>query len=139
MTITSRSAVMPVYTYTTFDDPSANSDTEATGINNTGQIAGLFRDNRGGTHGFLLSGGTYTAIDDPLATTETRAQGINNAGQIVGWYANNSGSHGFLLANGLYAALDDPSATQGTTAFGINNRPGRRDLPECQWLPRLPP
>ena len=59
---------MPVYTYTTLDDPSTlGATTFANDINNAGQIVGDYRNNSG-THGFLYSGGTDTAIDDPLAT-----------------------------------------------------------------------
>ena len=72
---------MPVYTYTTIDDPSATSQgTTAFGINDAGQIVGS-----SGDHGFLLSGGTYTALNDPLGF-DTTAFGINASGQIVGSY-----------------------------------------------------
>jgi len=85
---------MPVYTYTTLDDPFAvGATTPALGINSTGQIVGNYR-NFGGTHGFLYSGGTDTAIDDPLATGVTIAFGINTSGQIVGDY-NDGTTHGF--------------------------------------------
>jgi hypothetical protein len=87
--------VMPVYTYTTVDDPLATLS-QAAGINDSGQIVGLYFSNA--FHGFLYSGGTFTALDDPLATISTIAQGVNNAGQIVGWYINASGTHGFLLS-----------------------------------------
>src|SRR5438034_10744764 len=87
---------MPVYTYTTLDDPLAVASTGAWGINSTGQIVGLYR-NFGGTHGFLYSGGTYTPIDDPFATDFTAALGINNLGQIVGEYNDATGLHGLLL------------------------------------------
>ena len=33
---------MPVYTYTTLDDPSANNNTQAFGINASGQIVGFY-------------------------------------------------------------------------------------------------
>jgi uncharacterized membrane protein len=76
---------MPVYTYTTLDDPLASAgNTQAYGINSTGQISGSYS-NASGAHGFLYSGGTYTTLDDPLATNGTSAQGINDMGQIVGW------------------------------------------------------
>ena len=71
---------MPVYMYTTFDDPSATVGTFGNGINDTGQIVGNIT-NAGSQDGFLLSGGTYTAIDDPSATNQTVAQGINDAGR----------------------------------------------------------
>jgi probable HAF family extracellular repeat protein len=71
---------MPVYTYTTLDDPSATNSTVPQGINASGQIVGYYN-NVSGTHGFLLSGGVYTIIDDPLATNGTLAQGINASGR----------------------------------------------------------
>ena len=57
---------MPVYTYTTFDDPlaSGGDGTHAAGINDTGQIVGTY-DDASGVHGFLLSGGSYTTLDAP--------------------------------------------------------------------------
>jgi probable HAF family extracellular repeat protein len=114
---------MPVYSFTTFDDPLAfTGKTDALGINDTDQIVGNYRDASGGRHGFLLSGGTYTTLDDPLATN-TFASGINASGQIVGYYRDASGGfHGFLLSGGTYTTLDDPLAFAGTTrAFGIND------------------
>ena len=63
---------MPVYTYTTLDDPLATNGTVAYGINATGQIVGSYT-NVSGAHGFLLSGGTYTTLDDPLGTNGTGA------------------------------------------------------------------
>src|SRR6266566_1895902 len=114
---------MPVYNFSTFDDPSATSfvGTQAFGINGSGQIVGAYA-NGSGNHGFLLSGGVYASVDDPLATFGgTQAFGINGSGQIVGAYANGSGNHGFLLSGGVYASVDDPLATfGGTQAFGIN-------------------
>jgi probable HAF family extracellular repeat protein len=74
---------MPVYTYTTLDDPFALSGTQAFGINAAGQIVGTYS-NAGGNHGFLYSSGTYTILDDPLANQGTTASGVNAAGMIVG-------------------------------------------------------
>src|SRR5437660_3829002 len=110
---------MPVYNFSTFDDPSATSfvGTQAFGINGSGQIVGAYA-NGSGNHGFLLSGGLYTTLDDPLATHGTLATGINASGQIVGYYATNTGltgNHGFLYnANGathttIYAPLAAPT------------------------------
>jgi probable HAF family extracellular repeat protein len=48
---------MPVYMYTSLDDPFALSGTQAMGINATGQIVGSYL-NAGGNHGFLYSSGT---------------------------------------------------------------------------------
>ena len=106
---------MPVYTYTTLDDPLAlaTGSTSAQGINASGQIVGFYQ-NAGGFHGFLYSGGTYTTLDDPSATNGTLAQGINDAGQIVGHYQGASGPHGFLLTITL-----NPAPPAGTTAHMI--------------------
>jgi probable HAF family extracellular repeat protein len=111
---------MPVYTYTTLDDPSANNFTQAYGINASGQIVGEYIDASNHTHGFLYSNGTYTTLDGPLATG-TIALGINDLGQVVGSYNDASGTHGFLYNNGTYTTLNDPLATTNTTAFGIND------------------
>src|SRR5712671_3985436 len=116
---------MPVYNYTTLDDPSGVGQTNATGINASGQIVGWYFTAGPVRHGFVYSGGSYTALDDPSAGSMvgqgTLANGINATGQIVGSYTNNSGSHGFLYSGGTYTTLDDPSATNGTQASGIND------------------
>jgi probable HAF family extracellular repeat protein len=113
---------MPVYTYTTIDDPLAiggTGGTQAFGINDFGQIVGEYTGG-GAVHGFLYSGGTYVTLDDPLATGLTAAFDINNLGQIVGSYFNNTGTHGFLLTGGTYITLDVVGATS-TQATGIND------------------
>src|SRR5919206_362905 len=105
---------MSTYTYSTLDDPSANwsvthsngytsnGSTNASGINNAGQIAGYYTASNGNAYGFLLSGGTYTTIDDPLATG-TVPQGINDAGQIVGYYHDSQGNYfNFLDSGGTF-------------------------------------
>src|SRR6266700_2483661 len=113
---------MPVYNFSTFDDPSATSfvGTQAFGINDSGQIVGAYA-NGSGNHGFLLSGGLYGTLDDPSATLGTQAFGIIRSGHIVGVYADGSGNHGFLYNpnGGTYTTLDDPLATNGT--FAITN------------------
>jgi len=111
---------MPVYTFTTFDDPSASTpSTLAHGLNDMGQIVGTYISSSK-EHGFLLSGGTYTIIDDPLGAQRTEAWGISGAGQIVGDYVDASSNfHGFFYTGGTYITIDFPGAT-GSEAFGIN-------------------
>ena len=71
-------------------------NTQAYGINSTGQISGSYSNASGG-HGFLYSGGTYITLDDPSANVGgTSAVGINAFGQVVGIYGSTSGPHGFL-------------------------------------------
>src|SRR5205085_3290340 len=118
---------------TTLDDPLAGptGDTEAYGINHSGQIVGF-----SSARGFLYSNNTYTTIDDPSATGPggTVATGINVAGLIVGYYYTDGSvqdptqvAHGFLYNpnDHTYTTLDDPFASSanggGTQAFGINN------------------
>lgn len=110
---------MPIYKYTTLDDPFANGGigTHAVGINNAGQIVGEYSDGSG-IHGFLFSGGTYTTLNDPLAPTFTEVFGINGAGQIVGDYVPGGG---FLLSGGTYTTLNPPGSVS-TIAEDINNK-----------------
>jgi probable HAF family extracellular repeat protein len=111
---------MPVYTYTTLNDPSATTGTKAFGINDAGQIVGGYDAGSIGTvHGFLLSGGTYTTLDDP-GTDQTQLSRINNAGEIAGFYFT-PGIQGFQYINGSYFPIDDPLAT-ATLAEGINDQ-----------------
>jgi probable HAF family extracellular repeat protein len=95
---------------------------EATGINNSGQIVGFFVDAT--VHGFFLDvGGSFTTIDVPGATS-TSAFGINDSGQIMGIFFDTTGtSHGFLLdTSGSITTIDVPGASgRETFARGINN------------------
>src|SRR5260370_35238129 len=102
---------MPVYIYTTLDDPSATNGTFGNGINDAGQIVGNIT-NSSGNHGFLLSGGTYTAIDDPSANNQTFPEGINAAGQIAGYYPNTPATeHPVHLATTVNPPPPNRSAT----------------------------
>jgi uncharacterized membrane protein len=106
-------------TFTPIDVPGASA-TAAWGINAAGRIVGLYVDNDGAEHGFLLDKGTFTTIDVPGASA-TAAFGINAAGRIVGAYDDMSGAeHGFLLdKEGTFTPIDVPGATF-TAAIGIN-------------------
>ena len=84
--------------WTTLNDP-LGINTECEGINNKGQIVGIYFAN-GIEHGFLASkvNGQYvfTDVDDPLGVKGTGALGINNHGEIVGIYYDAGGNlHGF--------------------------------------------
>jgi hypothetical protein len=81
-------------TYTTLDVPGA-ALTVAQGINDSGQIAGLYQDSNGTFHGFVRNDGTYVTIDVPGATL-TQIKGINNAGHMAGYFEDATGTHGFL-------------------------------------------
>jgi probable HAF family extracellular repeat protein len=112
------------YTFTTIDVPfSGATASVANGINNSGQIVGIYGSLSGG-HGFLYDAGGFTHIDVPGANN-TNPSGINDDGQIVGYYSVGFDSefrpHGFLYVAGVFTPLDVPDATH-TQAFGINNR-----------------
>ena len=106
------------YTFTTLVVPGARF-TDASGINNAGQVVGVFSDSRGVFHGFINTGGTFTTLDVPGAG-ETDAFGINNAGQVVGFFGDSGGQHGFINTGSTFTTLDVPGASL-TGADGINN------------------
>ena len=119
---------MSVYTYTTLDNPSAASTTQPLGINDAGQVVGIFDLPIifSTYYSFLYSGGAYTTLSDPSSTafngSGTFAYGINAFGQIVGYYQGRNGNgrnEGFLYSGGNYTTLDDPLATISTEPAGI--------------------
>lgn len=126
-------------------DPPGSVFTMLMGINDAGDISGLFRDS-GGEHGFVLQHkhrhhsvdkhrrGEVTVIDYPGAAW-THARGINAQGDIVGTYGRpgepsflvNPASlyyHGFFRSRkGQFAAIDYPghlyTIPQRITSTGI--------------------
>jgi probable HAF family extracellular repeat protein len=88
--------------------------TEATGINDAGDVVGDYRSTTDGVfHGFLFRNGLFTTFGSDLG-----AHDINNTGQIVGCYA--LCSHGFLLSGAAFTSIDVPGAVS-TQATGIND------------------
>jgi len=101
-------------------DPPGSTDTRAFGINNTGQIVGLYITADSRTHGFLLSHGGYTTIDVP-GSIRTNALAIDVHGQIVGRYDTPDGrAHGYLLSNGVFTTIDVPGAAGFTVVTDIS-------------------
>jgi probable HAF family extracellular repeat protein len=103
--------------FTVIDVPGA-ANTEASGINDRGQIVGVFFDASGAAHGFVLENGLFTLIDAD-AGGPTLVSGINNRGQIVG--TTGFPPRGFLFENGAFTVIAVPGASF-TGAFGINRR-----------------
>lgn len=113
--------------YTSVDVPIAKYGTEVRGINDYGQMTGVFvNDVSPNVHSFLYDGSIFTTLDIPAAGDVgflhgTQANDINNSGQIVGFYGDNSGlTHGFLYGGGSYTTLDVPNS-KFTSATGIND------------------
>lgn len=92
--------------------------TSAEGVNDSGQIVGLYTDSSGVLHGWELSGGQFTAINVP-SSGWTAAEGINDAGDIVGSYYL-GGTLGFEYSGGTYTTIQVPNA-EYTEPVGINN------------------
>jgi probable HAF family extracellular repeat protein len=117
------------YIITTVDFPSTAKTvavkTEALGINENGQIVGLYVDATNVTHGFLAQDTGFTTIDDPLGSTmpgigSSVATGINDPGQIVGYYFDASHhAHGFLDSKGTFTTIAGPSGATDTFVEGI--------------------
>jgi hypothetical protein len=107
----------PLYTYTTIDVPGAT-NTEANGINSSGQIVGDYLGANDTQNGFLLNKGVYTTLDGPGGNyvPDAGASGINAMGQVVGSYYTGYDLIGFLYRNGAYTTI-----AAGVGANAINN------------------
>jgi hypothetical protein len=113
-------------------DPPGSIFTFLQGVNDPGDVSGVFIDTRG-AHGFLLRDGQVTVIDYPGAAW-TWARGINSQGEIVGTYGEPGETfptsptalayHGFLLSRkGQFQRLHYPGhlyeIPQRITSTGI--------------------
>jgi hypothetical protein len=132
-----RSAVAPTSDGTTFnrhivlwrsfDVPEGVNGTASTGINDLGEITGVYFDSNGNQHGFLRKpGGEFVPFDVPHVSSGTSPNGINNQGDIVGYYTDAAGAtHGFVRsARGRFKNIDDPNSTSSppfTIAQAIND------------------
>ncbi len=95
---------------------------EATGINTSGQIVGIYLDASGVQHGFLDNAGVVTNIDNPAALpSQTTPLDLNDGGEIVGEYEDSTlVVHGFWTTDGVtFNNVDFPAATS-TVASGVN-------------------
>ncbi len=108
----------PPYTFTKIQVPGAMK-TEASGINNAGQVVGTYWSFDGTVHGYLFDGSTHATIDFPGAPY-TFVFGINAAGQIVGSAAFTSLGPWFALVadHGTFTAYNFPN--QQTDGRAIN-------------------
>lgn len=109
--------------YQAINIPGSNGTSEATGINTTGEIVGVYGDAvvAGQTHGFLDNGGTITTLDF-AGGGSIEPIDINDSGEIVGAYIDPTNvSHGFytLDSGASYTIFDVPGATS-TQAAGVN-------------------
>jgi probable HAF family extracellular repeat protein len=116
---------------------------EATSINDRGDITGQMIDENGFVHGFLVIDGAVTILDVPGAS-DTFALGINDSGLVVGYWdlLNPDFSYqanlGFTWQDGAFidTQINFPGAVgalPGSALFGVNSR---GDLSGV-WLPDL--
>jgi uncharacterized membrane protein len=107
--------------------------TNAIGLNNNGNIVGLYATKGLYSNGYILSHSLYGHIDNPASTHSaglgTKLFGINDNGAVAGDYIEQAHpnapaiTHGFLLDNGHFTPLDVPGSPQGgfgTQVNGIN-------------------
>jgi hypothetical protein len=97
--------------------------TQAIGINDKGDVVGLYLDSGSVQHGFVKRGAKYTSID-VKGDTKTEAWGINNSGQIAVFALASTGGYESFLYNGkTFKKISEPNAgTSGTIARIVNNK-----------------
>ncbi len=107
-------------TFTDIPGPSGALSSDATGINDAGEISGDFYSGSDGLHhGFVLKSGVYTQLDVPGAI-ETFGGGINASGSITFFWVDSAGYIQSSLYNGTsYTTIDVPGAAS-SYAQGIN-------------------
>ena len=123
--------------FTIFDAPVVNPGvgnylgTVPQGVNDRGEIAGLFEGGDFVGHGFLrATDGKITVFDDPAegvgVNQGTWAYGINEGGAISGGYNDPSGgSHGFVRsAKGTFTNFDFPGETSAAFNSALINNQG---------------
>jgi len=108
--------------FTTISYPKSDG-TQASGINDKGEIVGLYLDSAGLTHGFSKIGSKYKAIN-VKGDTNTVAWGINNKGQIT-VYATNSASafDSYLLTGTTFKKINNPKEGTGDAEGTIVHTP----------------
>jgi probable HAF family extracellular repeat protein len=102
--------------------PGAGNLTIANGINDRGQIVGVYQDALPGEHSFIYKAGRFTALQYPGAK-ETAVDDINNGGEVVGNFPDAEGTHGFVYLENVGAfttPLNDPPSTI-MPLRGVNN------------------
>jgi probable HAF family extracellular repeat protein len=108
------------FSFATFDVPGAQT-TSPLGINDSGQIVGIYSDHSSVFHAFLFDEETFTTIDVP-GGQNTVPFGINTSGQIVGYYLQGGAFHGFSFDGATFMPIDvGVPGTTGTLALGIND------------------
>jgi len=107
--VATASAAEAQYAYTKIMYP-GSTWTEASGINDVGQVVGTYTDTAGIAHGFLYQNGVYTKMDYP-GKAHNYAFGINDAGTIVGSFSEvmpRGPYHASLRVGSTWSEFDFP-------------------------------
>jgi hypothetical protein len=98
-------------------------ETQAIGINDKGEVVGLYFDSNGAQHGYVKKGSKYTSIDVSGASS-AEAWGINNAGDIAVFAVSSAGGYESFIYNGkTFKQISDPNqGTSGTIVRELNNK-----------------
>ncbi len=110
------------------ENVSGATQTQVTGINNTGTTVGFSVDAAGNNTGFTFNGTSFTTgIKDPntpaAVPSTNQLLGVNDSNLSVGFYVDSAGNaHGYTynIATAAFTAVNPPGAT-ASTATGINN------------------
>ena len=107
---------------------SSGLQSQAGGINDSGQVTGFWVDSTGADHPFLYSNGTMTSLPEPSYATAQGARGclagdINNSGLILGQCIDASDTdHSVLWQNGTVTTLSSTlGSLQDVFYFEMNN------------------
>jgi hypothetical protein len=108
--------------FTTISYPKSDG-TQASGINDKGEIVGLYLDSLGATHGFSKIGSKYKAIN-VKGDTNTVAWGVDNKGQITVYATNTAGAFdSYLLTGTTFKKINDPNEGTGSAQGTIVHTP----------------
>jgi len=107
--------------FTAINYPKSNG-TQAIGINDKGDVVGLYLDSSSVQHGFVKKGAKYTTID-VSGGTSSEAWGINDKGQIAVFALGSSGYESFIYNGKTFKPISDPNAgTSGTIIRDVNDK-----------------
>lgn len=106
--------------YTALSYPGATGYTQATGINDSGTVVGIYQINGDNTlHSYTYSAGVYSPYNDYNGMS-TSLYGINDAGDKVGSVGGNGVVEGYIDIGGQFTVFY-ASGSDATYAYGINS------------------